>query len=1114
MMTGCFIGVLIFIVFSYMLGHNFLGQVVLSELKCYFCIGCKRNNGKNIDADNMESPNTNISPILNNPYEEPKWHYDVTLDGNLDYSKIVVGRRPYTANLTVTPDLYRLSQNTLFSGEDVQVEDQNAGFINGIRDAVKDWREHNYPKVTRVTRELLTYWFSNSEREPSRSLFFCQREAIETAIYLNEVAPKDPNLGRSICNELDSRRQTMSDNSEDILPRSAFKMATGTGKTVVMAMLILYHYINKKENPQDTNYADHFLIVAPGITIRDRLGVLYIDNSNKSIYYKLDYYHQRELIPKKYERLLGGLNSVITITNYHQFEPKAYSGKKASPLDGKYRYQNGEMIKQKDKEEYSSVLSRLLGKNMKGKRIVVINDEAHHCYLPKATLSKNKSEEEQETDKENEKAMVWYEGLRQMKKLGYKIQEVYDLSATPYYLKGSGYEAYSLFPWVVSDFGLVDAIESGLVKIPFLPALDTTHDLSEPKLRNIYEHIKDELPKKGQRRVKKDAKEKSEESEKDNKQKPVEKAPNLPALLNLALEQFVKDYEDYEKGTRQDDEDRKNLFTMPPVFIVVCNNTTVSKEVFKYMAGYETVDSEGNTVYRDGHFDIFSNYQDGMPKRVQPSLLIDSIAVDEAGAVIDDDFKKVFEEEIKQFKEEYANLHGAGSADSLSDGDILREVVNSVGKPGKLGKNIRLVVSVSMLTEGWDANTVTHICGIRAFGSQLLCEQVAGRALRRQSYFLVPYDKDGNEIDSANVRKYKSENIVWKFPPEYAHIIGVPFKTFKGSSGQGGSGTPSPRKPPVHVVALEERKGFEIKIPNITGYRSENVIREIEADYSNEPQFVLDFTEIPEETTLKTPVGDEIKVLKEDYRELRDAQVIYVLTQRLIQRYYTDKETGRQFHLFGKLKKVVEQWYDSQVKVVGGDGSKELRRLVIFWDQKATNTSIYSGIIDANTIKENIEAIRDYYNPEISTKYVNGNTTKEVYPTVKSHVNYVVADTNSWEQIAAKTLEEMPQVIRYVKNHFLGFKIPYLDEKAVEHSYIPDFIAAVRTTTGKEINLIIEISGFSNDKTGHKDFKRKYTNGFWIPAANHLNTYGTWDFVEVTDIDNIKAILTDKINSL
>lgn len=1042
------------------------------------------------------------SPILNNPYQEPRWHYDATPDGNLDYETVLLGRRPYAANLTVIPNT--TGQRAIFGNEDIPFDDPNADFINQIREVIKEWRENHYPKVTRVTRDLLEYWFCNPEREIDKSLFFCQREAIETAIWFNEVAPRDPNIGRALLHELDTRRQTISDNYYDVLPRTAFKMATGTGKTVVMAMLILYHYINKKANSQDTRFADHFLIVAPGITIRDRLGVLRIDQSSKNEYNKLDYYHQRQLIPSKYANLLGGLNAIITITNYHQFEPKVYTGKKSSPTDGKIKYVNGQPIKQKDKEEFTSVLSRLLGRNMKGKRIVVINDEAHHCYLPKEYTKKKKSEEEQDTEEENKAAMVWYEGLRQMKKLGYKLQEVYDLSATPYYLKGSGYEPYSLFPWVVSDFGLVDAIESGLVKIPFMPSIDSSHDLTEPKLRNIYQHISKELPKKGQRKAKKDG---------DNDG--VEKAANLPSLLNLALAQFVDDYEEYDRGTRQKDEASRTLFTAPPVFIVVCNNTSVSKEVYKYMAGYETIDTEGNTVYVEGRFPIFSNYQNGLPKKRCPSLLIDSNVLDDAGAIVDDDFKRIFADEIRQFKAEYAILHGAGSADNLSDGDILREIVNSVGKQGKLGQDIRLVVSVSMLTEGWDANTVTHICGVRAFGSQLLCEQVAGRALRRQSYDLVAYDQEGNVIPTKNIKRYKPENIVWKFPPEYAHIIGVPFKTFKG----GGSGTPPPPKQKTIITAIKEReKEFEITFPNIVGYRSENEAGRIEADYTDEPKFKMLFTDIPEETILSTPTGDKEKVLKKDYRELRDAQVIYELTQRLISTYYTDREKGREFQLFGILKRIVTLWYDTQVEVVGGDGSLEMRRLVVFWEPKSVSSSIYEGIRRANSESERIKAILSFYNPKGSTRYVFGATTKDVYPTIKSHVNFVVADTASWEQIAAKTLDEMPQVVKYVKNHFLDFTIPYIDG-SIERQYIPDFIAVVKAPDGRLVNLIIEISGYSNDRTGNKDLKRKYMQQYWLPAANNLRSnpdtdFGEWHFIEVSDIDNIKAILLQKINSL
>lgn len=1043
------------------------------------------------------------SPILNNPYLQPRWHYAADLDGNLDYSRVLEGRRPYSASIGISPDK---PAPYLLGHDDVEEADPNAPFINKVREEVARWRIEGYPHTTRVTRDLLTFWFANPERANFHRLFFCQQEAVETAVWFNEAAHFDPNMGRELLRQLDERQQTVSESYADVLPRTAFKMATGTGKTVVMAMLILYNYLNKRIHTQDTRFADHFLLVAPGITIRDRLGVLYLDNNyNARANNAADYYRQRDLLPPHYESLLGGLNAAITITNYHQLEPKQYQGKKSSPLDGKLVWRDGQMVQQRDREEYSAVLSRLLGRMPKSKRLLVINDEAHHCYLPRKSATKLTSDEQAE----NANAMVWYEGLRQLRLAGYKLQHVYDLSATPYYLKGSGYEEYSLFPWVVSDFGLVDAIESGLVKIPFLPAADNSKELSEPVLRNIYEHISKELPKKGQKA--KRAEEKSQEKDEEAKVKaqPKERPPQLPALLNMAIDQFVKDYEDYERGIRIAGEESVNIFSTPPVFIVVCNNTSVSKEVFKMMAGYETTDDEGRTVYVEGRYPIFSNYRDGQPLKKQPSLLIDSAAIETAGGVVTEEFKGVFSEELAQFRRDYAQLHGAGSADKLTEGDILREVVNSVGRPRTLGAHIRLVVSVSMLTEGWDANTVTHVCGVRAFSSQLLCEQVAGRALRRRSYDLLPYNAEGDEISARDLKRYKPENVTWKFPPEYAHIIGVPFKTFKG----GGSGLTPPAKPKSVIQSLKEREALEIRFPVLTGYRCDKEDGTITADFSAVPRFRLDFNSVPTQTVLSSAVADGGIVLKSDYRELRDAQVVYELTHWLLREKYTDRENGRQFQKFAALKRVVSQWYDSQVEILGGDGSPELRRLVAFWNPKDVVASIYEGIRASASATERVTAILNSYNPEGSTGHVHGLTSKPTFPTVKSHVNLVVADTDSWEQRAAKVLEGMTEVVAYVKNHFLGFAIPYV-EGTKEHLYLPDFIARVRTPQGEEVSLIIEISGFADDRTGSKDVKRYYTEHYWLPAVANLNAYGRWAFVEVTDIDNIQAILTQKIHTL
>ena len=1043
----------------------------------------------------------NDNPVLNNPYEEPRYYYDTDMNGNIDYQTVINGRRPYGYDVNIVPK--KRGEKTFFSQDDFISVDPNAEFINGIRKEVKTWREGGYPKASRITKELLDFWFNNKERRANLRLFFCQREAVETAVWLNEIAERDPNTGNYILNLLGERRHTVSKDDAYVLPRTAFKMATGTGKTVVMAMLILYNYLNKRANPMDTHYADHFLLCAPGITIRDRLSVLQLDYSQRSNNFdRTDYYHQRGLIPPQFEKELGGLNASITIVNYQQFLPRVFSGKHASPLDGKQKWVDGELVTQKDKEDYSVMLSRILEKGVKGKRIVVINDEAHHCYLPRQNKDKNLTEDEKsDLKQENDAAMVWYEGLRQMKLLGYKLQQVYDLSATPYYLKGSGYPEYSLFPWVVSDFGLVDAIESGLVKIPYLPVYDNTTDLDEPKLRNIYESIKDKLPKRGIRAQKK----KDKEDKVDTSTLSVQ-APNLPTLLNTALEQFVKDYENYDRGLRQAYESMGTLYTAPPVLIVVCNNTTVSHEVYRDIAGYQDgVNKDGEPRYRRGRFEVFSNYDGmGLPKEKFPTLLIDSSALDEASTRIDEAFKKAYANEIEEFRHEYANQHGAGSADNLTDADILREVVNTVGKPGKLGGDIKCVVSVSMLTEGWDANTVTHVCGIRAFGSQLLCEQVVGRALRRQSYDLNPYDKLGREIDRKDLKRYNPENITYKFPPEYARIIGVPFNTFKG----GDTVVTKPQKPKAIIRALPERQQMEIRFPVITGYRSDNIEGSLKADFTGLPKFQLNFNQIPTETILQTVVNGDQKMLKTDYKDLRDSQVIYYFAHLMIREYYTSRELGQQFQKFPDIKTIVETWYHEQLEIIGGDGSTEQKRLVMLWNYKAVLDNIMEGVHKANEDHEEITAVLNYYNPEGSTIHVYRPTNKTVYPTQKSHVNFVIVEDNSWQQIAAKTLDAMDCVECWVKNTYLGFRIPYSvgDENK---EYQPTFIVRV-----KGINLIVECEDFDCDKSGNKEAKRHYLKDYWIPAANNLKTYGTWDLLEVRDIDQLKKLINDKIKQL
>jgi len=1032
---------------------------------------------------------TSGNPVLNSPYDEPIWHYATDAEGSLNYKDIRQGRRIFTPDIQVIPTRQG-PQSSAFELNDMKAE-YGEHLINLCRAEVGKWRTAKYPNTTRISKELLTFWFDNPERHAVKKLFFAQQEAVETAVWLNEVADKS-NAGQHILNLLRNGQHTVSDDPADQLPRIAFKMATGTGKTVVMACLICYHYFNRQEYRNDTRFADYFLIVAPGITIKSRLGVLYVDTKNKNPKDIEDYYRIRGLIPPSMEHRLENLNARLVITNYHTFEPKTLQGNKRSPFDGKVDLE-GNKIDTDNKEDFSQVVKRTLGKFKLGSRLLILNDEAHHCYLPK---SKSKTTDNEEAD-ENARAAVWFSGLREIAKK-FKLEAVYDLSATPYYLTGSGYTPYSLFPWVVSDFGLIEAIESGLVKIPFLPESDNTQELTMPVLRNLYDHVKEELPKKGQRGQRKAA------AAEGNKI--TEQAPHLPSLVKGALDQFYNHYVDYFNGIRKIQEERASLFSAPPVFIVVCNNTGVSKEVYKYIAGYQYQDADGNTVTVQGVKDLFSNYDSvtGNPLKRPPTLLIDSDAL-ENSEQINDDFKKIFASEIEEFKKDYVRLHGQGSIDKISDPEILREVVNTVGQQGKLGSHIRCVVSVSMLTEGWDANTVTHIMGLRAFGSQLLCEQVAGRALRRMNYFLQGYDKDGNPTTD------KRKVVIEKFPPEYAHIIGVPFKMFKG-------GTAEPPPPPVEltqIAAIPERQAeMEITFPNVVGYRVENLDGEIQHDFSNIEKYEIDGSKFPTETIMASPISPtEEKLEVKGVLEKRDQELIFLITKELIKYHFCDDEGNPQFQKFHKLKSIVEEWYHEKVVLLNITDPR-YKRLLYFEEPKKIVDHIARGINPQHNTTEHIRPVFNYYNKFSSTKYVNGNTVKGVYQTEKSHINYVVMDSE-WEGICAKTLEEIESVECYVKNQFLGFTIPYTKD-GKDRQYYPDFIARIKTKNQPltTINLIIEISGMSKDKAE----KKWFVENRWLPAVNALKDkydYPEWHFIEVAnDIRNIRNQLIEKIQSI
>ena len=546
------------------------------------------------------------------------------------------------------------------------------------------------------------------------------------------------------------------------LPRMAFKMATGAGKTVVMAMVIVWHTLNKHANPQDARFSDTFLIVTPGITIRDRLRVLLPNDPE-------NYYRQRDIVSAQQQEQLG--QAKILITNFHAFQLRE---KVTASKITKSILVNGEPSPFTETSDQMVLrVCRELGTK---KNIVVLNDESHHCYRRKPDTEDVAltGDDRVEAKNREEDARIWISGIEEVKaKIG--VKAIYDLSATPFFLRGSGYPEGTLFPWVVSDFSLIDAIEAGIVKIPRVPVSDDSMTGDQPTYRDLWLRIREDLPKKGR---KTDA---------------LSGEPKLPVELHGALLSLYGNYRKYHRLWQQNAVARASGVT-PPVFIVVCNNTNVSKLVFDFIGGWEKQIGE-KSVAQAGQLAIFRNDDGNGAWLHRPNtILVDSQQL-ESGNSMSDDFKKIASREIEEFKAEYRARFPGRDAENLTDEDLLREVMNTVGKAGKLGEHVKCVVSVSMLTEGWDTNTVTHVLGVRAFSTQLLCEQVVGRALRRMSY-------------AVNERG--------RFEPEYAEVYGVPFSFIPCS---GATKEPKVGPLPTRVRAIESRIGCEITFPRLVGYR-------------------------------------------------------------------------------------------------------------------------------------------------------------------------------------------------------------------------------------------------------------------------------------------------------
>ncbi|KAA0231730.1 restriction endonuclease [candidate division KSB1 bacterium] len=991
-------------------------------------------------------------PILNSPYELPVKHWE--LDAQGQPTQQIIDTRRAAEYITPIPKPRKRKapkeqeQMIFDEGKGLSTQAQQydpTPVINELRYQIAQWRNLPNPghwQVTPETARLLQHWrhhlFNNIRP------FFCQVEAVETAIWLTEVAPQLGKTGSRFLEHLASSNKEA--NPE--LMRLALKLATGAGKTTVMAMLIAWQTLNAVRHPGSKKFTRGFLVVTPGLTIKDRLRVLQPNDPDS-------YYRSRELVPSD---MLGELDRAkIVITNYHAFklrERMEISKGTRSLLQGR----RGEPLK--TVETAGQMLQRVMPDLMGMKNILALNDEAHHCYRKKADAEEDeelKGEDKREVERNNEAARLWISGLEAVnRKLG--LARVIDLSATPFFLRGSGYGEGTLFHWTMSDFSLMDAIECGIVKLPRVPVADNIPGGDMPVYRNLWENIRDKMPKKGR--------------SKSALLDPLDLPPQLQTALDALYGHYEKTFQLWkESGIR-----------VPPCFIIVCNNTSTSKLVYDYISGFHRKNEDGSTSLENGRLALFRNFDEHGNQLARPNtLLIDSEQL-ESGEKLDDNFRAMASDEIERFRREIiARTGDPRQADNISDQDLLREVMNTVGKEGRLGESIRCVVSVSMLTEGWDANTVTHILGVRAFGTQLLCEQVIGRALRRQSYDL---NEDGPNKGKFNV--------------EYADILGIPFDF----TAKPVVAPPQAPRDTIQVQAVRPgRDHLEIRFPRVEGYRVELPEERLTAEFNDDS--ILELTPDlvgPSKTTNAGIIGEGVDLNLEHLDDMRQSTLLFYLTKHLLYTKWRDQSEEPRLHLFGQLKRIAKHWLDTCLVCKGGTYPAQLRYQEL---ADMACARITAGITRAHAGKQPIKAVIDPYNPTGSTIHVNFTTTKRnrwETDARRCHINWVILDSD-WEAEFCRVAESHPGVKAYVKNHNLGLEVPYQYGSALR-KYRPDFIVLIDDGYEDPLHLIVEIKGYRRE-----DAKEKKTTmeTYWIPGVNHLKEYGRWAFAEFTEVFEIES---------
>jgi type III restriction enzyme len=910
--------------------------------------------------------------ILNSPYREPAlhWHYD----RETRTFSTAEGRRP-AGYVRATSD------NKGFDDPGVFIE---LALVNRIRPRVKAWCEAGCPGISGVTRRLLEHWRDPEQRE-GRRFFFCQLEAAETIIWLTE-GPAAERQGIEVTGDAGP------------FSRLCAKMATGSGKTIVMAMLIAWHILNKTAYPHDTRFSKNVFVVAPGLTVRNRLRVLIPDEVG-------NYYDEFEIVPQGLRDKLR--QGKVMIRNWHSlnWETDEQLSKKKS-------------VDKRGAKSDEAYVRQVLEDMASARNLLVINDEAHHAWRlnpasDDARLAKGIAKSD------IDEATKWIGGLDRINKAR-GILTCYDLSATPFVPSGKQGSEESLFSWIVSDFGLNDAIESGIVKTPRVVVRDDGQLAKDYKSR-LY-HIYND------RTVKDDLNRKAAEQE------------PLPDLIANAYYLLGKDWLETAKAWR------KQGFPTPPVMITVANRVeTAARIKFAFDRGKirikELCDPE-----RTLHID--SGVLQKAEEQEQPVSLFDFIEVDEPA-----DENSGEEPERKLTKQQQLEL--------------LRLQVNTVGQVGQLGEQIQSVISVGMLSEGWDAKTVTHIMGLRAFSSQLLCEQVVGRGLRRTSYDLKP------------------ENDF--FEAEYVNIFGVPFTFLPHEGGDGPP--PPPPTPKTRIEPLLEKKEYEISWPNVL--RIDHVYRPIlELDLKKVKPLVLNafdtatLAELAPIVEGKPDVGRLTEIdLSGLARRFRMQKIVFEAARDIFDQMRPSWRGNRE-ELLGQVIRLVDRFLESNRITIypAGFGNADLRRrLIITLNMNQVVQHLWDGIRCQNSqafapVFDNERPIRTTADMPI---WYTGRPCEK---TKRSHISHAVFDSR-WEASEAFELDRNKNVAAWAKNDHLGFEILYTF-KGVVHKYRPDFL--IRLVN--DVMLVLEVKG----RDSPEDRTKREFLAEWVRAVNDQGGFGLW----------------------